>query len=173
MPQKELVQIKNDNFSSPRSEQNKVAIWTKKPSSVLIFKRCLYFVDKFSDFLYIFLPCIAIYIDGYNQNRYDPLLFLAQLNTRSASAFIAVYFPLFFLCFKCLWISITSTYRMRKQYFEDWRCQIDPNHDTQSTTSNEDWDKNWIHKNEGPYQGIIKRGGVRFLYGNIYQPVFK
>ena len=86
----------------------------------LVYKRCIFFIDKFSDFFYIIFPFLMLYYDDYNSNVYIYVL-MAQLNMESGFAFFAVYFPLFFACTKCLMISIVSTYRLRKLYFEEWK----------------------------------------------------
>ena len=137
-----------------------------------LFKRCIFFIDKFSDILYMVSPFIMLYYDDYNANTDDFLVLLAQLNIQSGLAFIAVYFPLFFACSKCLIISITSTYRTRKQYFEAWKLNQMPiisdgprlnmdriasnsvyktsisNEQTakESNTATKLWDRSWIRK---------------------------
>ena len=91
----------------------------------LLFKRCLFFVDKFSDFLYTIFPFIILIEDDYNANTNNFLILLAQLNIQSPLSFLAVYFPLFLICCKFLMITITTTYKMRKMYFEEWRKHIE------------------------------------------------
>ena len=151
----------------------------------LLFKRCLFFVDKFSDFLYIIFPFIMLYNDDYNAHANQGLVFLAQLHTHSGFSFFAIYFPMILLCCKCLWISISTTYRMRRQYFEEWKESNDiKNTDTPSTaprvnrvdsdsfdnvpnthTSNSDvqaqstrdWDQSWIFKEHSKCNSNLKR----------------
>eukprot|EP01084_Bolivina_argentea_P013130 24602_1 len=89
----------------------------------LLYKRSIFFIDKFSDLLYTFFPFYIAVMDDYNTNVDNVLVLLGQLNMDSTWVFLATFIPLLFLCNKSLIMIITTMGRMRNQYFRKWKAQ--------------------------------------------------
>eukprot|EP01083_Nonionella_stella_P268263 906789_1 len=87
----------------------------------LFFKLTLFFVDQWSDLFYSIFPLFIILMDDYNKNTRDPEVLLGLLNTDTNLAFIATLFPLFLLCNKCLVLAITSTKKLKDEYYTEWK----------------------------------------------------
>ena len=88
----------------------------------LIFKRAIFFSDKFSDLLYTLFPFYVVFADDYNANTDEILVMLGQLNAGSTSAFLAAFTPLFLLCNKTLLIMISTTNTHRDVSFSEWKA---------------------------------------------------
>eukprot|EP01083_Nonionella_stella_P164371 543749_1 len=84
------------------------------------FKLSLFYVDQLSDFLYTIFPFIMIFGDPYTQKASNKLVWIAQLNIDSNLGFVAAFVPLFFLCNKCLIISINLVHKLRDDHYHQW-----------------------------------------------------